>query len=73
MERIQTVNSTIFNRKNLNLTYKSKCSTSWLEVEIVKEDFNNIVDAENNNKNVINEVLNNNDKDNDIIQFASNQ
>jgi hypothetical protein len=60
LERIGIVNSTILNRKNLHLSYKSKCSTSWLEIEILNLDFerdNNALNirSENENENIIND------------------
>jgi len=54
LERIETINERYFFNKNLRLSYKSKCSTSWLEVDILRPDDLNIIlntdKRENNNK-----------------------
>lgn len=45
-EKIEVINDRYFLNKNLRLSYKSKCSTSWLEVEILKpEDIHIVVDT----------------------------
>ena len=46
LEKIEYINERYFLMKNMRLSYKSKCSTSWLELEILKpEDINIVLDT----------------------------
>lgn len=38
LDKIEILNDSIFHSKNLKLTFKSRCSTSWLEIEILKSE-----------------------------------
>jgi hypothetical protein len=67
LEKIEYLNETIFLPKNLKLSYQSRCSTSWLEIEIIKPDVINIIDTN---------YYQNNDPNNPIskkIQFSEIQ
>ena len=46
IEKIEVINERYFLSKNIRLSYKSRWSTSWLEVEILKpEDINIIIES----------------------------
>ena len=34
------MNSTVLNKRNLNMSYHQKCSTSWLQIEIKDKEEN---------------------------------
>lgn len=51
LQSIIWVNENILNKYNLNLSYKQKCSTSWLEIDInFKENFNPIIERKENER-----------------------
>lgn len=35
LNSIKEANENMFNKKNLNLSYQQKCSTSWLQIDIL--------------------------------------
>jgi hypothetical protein len=50
LETINHTNENIFYKHNLRLSYKQKCSTSWLQIDILdKED--KLLNAAGNNSN----------------------
>lgn len=51
-EKIEIINQRYFINKYLRLTYRSKCSTSWLELEILKAEDINILLNNNENENM---------------------
>ncbi len=58
LETINFVNENIFNKKNLNLSYHQKCSTSWLQIDILdKEDVLLKRDKNSNDKENLSEKL----------------
>lgn len=56
LETINYTNENIFHKKNLSLSYKEKCSTSWLQIDIIdKEDVLLKEDKNSNRKESVSE------------------
>jgi hypothetical protein len=52
LETLSYTNENIFNKRNLCISYKQKCSTSWLQIDILeKEDSLLNIDKKNNDYN----------------------
>ena len=49
LESIQDVNKSVFNKKNISLSYQQKCSTSWLQIDVLDREEGALKSVENAN------------------------
>ena len=74
LKNIHQLNDEILNRKGLMLNYREKCSTSWLEIELLEKSYslenNSDLETESNNKaNSRSELKNNLISNNQLYLF----